>query len=110
MKNKISYRLCILTAVFIAFYIDGTSGVFVTAFLIFSAIFSFINMVFASSRLSVSLECHSRYIKKGAKQEILLTLSKTTRIPFPFIEAEFEVSPRLSPLTLKRDPSNNIEK
>ena len=110
MKNKISYLLCILTAVFIAFYIDGTSGVFVTAFLIFSAVFSFINMVFASSRLSVSLECHSRYIKKGAEQEILLTLSKTTRIPFPFIEAEFEVSPRLSPLTLKRDPSNNLEK
>lgn len=110
MKNKISYLLCIITAVFIAFYIDGTSGVFVTAFLIFSAVFSFIIMLFASSRISVSLECPSHYIKKGAEQEVLLVLSKTTKIPFPFIEAEFEVSPRLSPLTLKRDPSKNIEK
>ena len=96
MKNVFEYVACIALAFVFAHYLYGRGGVLIATVMIIGAVISIALDLYVKNKVTVKL-CGSKlgYFGKGERAEIELLVSKSTRLPTPFIEISFKSSENL---------------
>lgn len=97
LKNSISYFLCIVISIFIAYFINGKGGVMLCACLLCGFILSLINFTLVKKKLDVKFKYENISLRKGDVFSVCLEVSKNTFMPTPYVEVKFKSSPKLSP-------------
>lgn len=97
MKNIVEYLTCICLAFVFAHYLYGRGGVLIATVMIMGAVISIALDLYVKNKITLKL-CGGKlgYFGKGEKAKIELTVSKSTRLPTPFIELMISASDNLT--------------
>lgn len=94
-KIVVSYSICVVTAMLYALFVDGTSGVLLTAFLILVPVISFMLMMVSKNNVSIRISSNDTLYKKNSPVDVIIHIDKKNIIPIPFINLKVGYSPHL---------------
>lgn len=119
MKNIVEYISCVLLALIFGHYLNGRGGFLIAVVMIIGAVLSIALSLYVRKKITLSLTGSGvSYFGKGDTAEIAVTVSKSTRLPTPFIELTVTASENLEldendsriRLTLVNRPSEVVTK
>lgn len=95
-KNLIEYLACVILAFVFAYYLYGRGGVLIATVMIIGAAVSILLDVYVKNKIKLEVVSSGvSYFGKDELCELVIDVSKATRLPTPFIEIELDASDNL---------------
>lgn len=91
MRNVVSILSIIAVLLVFTFFIDGSIGVIIIAFMLFAPLVSFIFAFSGRKRVRVTFDCDG-YVKKNSRLAVNVSVEKTGFFPLGIIELKFVAS------------------
>ncbi len=93
IKTAVSYITIMFIILIYTFFLDGKSGMVMTAFFITVPIISAVMTIIASKSITAELLCSEQYLKKNTALEYTIKIKKNNFIPAPFVSLVISASP-----------------
>lgn len=98
LKNTLSYAVCVLMSIALAYYINGAGGVMLCVCLVSALVISLVNFFAVRNKIRFDMKFDNVNLRKGDVFGVTLIVSKDTILPTPYVEIKLKGSEKLTPL------------
>ncbi len=99
INNALSFFGCVLIALILMYYVNGTFGILIAASLLCAFTLSVVMTLITSRFIRAELRLDKTSVSKGDTVKCVISVKKDILLAAPFVELHLESSPKLRPET-----------